>query len=361
MGISRNSTPVARASSRADAKVCAVVPGPGIVKGAKSGRRQIQEFEGIEAHEIREARIQPAGQPDHQPLGFGPHARAAPGRWPGWRESPGPGRSVPTRPPARTAASDSFAQGGRAPAEPRRQPRWVATVADFGRRWCSAPARVRNRWVSISAVTLEPASSKRVDSASSRPFSATTRWPPKTTSLVGLRGSGARVDVGGNGPRALGTHEIPAVVRLRHQFRAGGQVEHDLRTRQREVRTRRIRCPEVLADLDAECGAAELEHQVGSKRKAAPAHRRHPWQCRRRRRTSASRRTLRSSAGRSSAPRRQPGHCGTRRHSSQYGRRAATTAHRPPERVRRSHVPPRQVPRAWALRRSVVANRSSQV
>ena len=87
--------------------------------------------------------------------------------------------------------------------------------------------------------------------------------------LGGLAGPGARVHVAGDGPCALGAHEIPAVVRLGHQFRAGRQVEHDLRPGEGEVRARRTRRPEILADLDAEGRVPQLEHEIGAQRKPA--------------------------------------------------------------------------------------------
>ena len=90
-------------------------------------------------------------------------------------------------------------------------------------------------------------------------------------------GAGPGVDVGGDGARTLQAHEVAPVVGLADEFRAGGEVEQDFRAAQGEAGTRRIRRPQVFAQLDAEGRLAEDEDLVRAQREAA--RRRVDFQC----------------------------------------------------------------------------------
>ena len=78
--------------------------------------------------------------------------------------------------------------------------------------------------------------------------------------LGGLRGPRAGIDIATDGARALHPHEVSAIVGLGHEFGARRRVQHDLRASQGKVCARRLRRPEVFADLDAEaeCGGFRL-------------------------------------------------------------------------------------------------------
>ena len=90
--------------------------------------------------------------------------------------------------------------------------------------------------------------------------------------LGGFGRAGGGVDVGGDGARALQAHEVAPVVRLADQLGAGGEVEQDFRAAQGEVGARRLRRPQVLAQLDAEGRLVQGEELVRAQ--GEPARRR---------------------------------------------------------------------------------------
>ena len=71
-----------------------------------------------------------------------------------------------------------------------------------------------------------------------------------------FRGPRTGIEIARDRPCTLHPHEVAAIVRLRHQLRAGGRVQYDLGAAKGKVRTRRFRRPKVFANLDAEAKRA---------------------------------------------------------------------------------------------------------
>ena len=87
--------------------------------------------------------------------------------------------------------------------------------------------------------------------------------------LHGLRGAAPCIKVAANEPRALHAHEIAPVVRLGDQFVRGRRIDDDVRARQDVSDARLRRCPQILAELDAEAKTPQVEQLIAPHREAA--------------------------------------------------------------------------------------------
>ncbi len=101
-------------------------------------------------------------------------------------------------------------------------------------------------------------------------------WPSQARSVVELAGAGGGIGVGGEAARRLRGAQQPAHLRLADRDVAGGQVEQDLGAGHCRGSARRLRHPQIFADLDVKGEtrrAAGGKQQIRAERRFVPGYR----------------------------------------------------------------------------------------
>ncbi len=110
--------------------------------------------------------------------------------------------------------------------------------------------RMRPR--STSATAISGSGEKRSVSASRSLNSKMPAWPSQARSVVELTGARGGISIGRDAARGLRRAQQAAHFRLADRDVAGGEVEQDLGSGERRIGARRVRHPQILADLNVE-------------------------------------------------------------------------------------------------------------